>query len=202
MSKDPVAQLAEEQNWLAPAEEPVQNAVRSVFQSLGPDGGRKVRDALHGTWLHEPLHAVLTDIPVGSWTAAVVFDAIAMLGGSRAFDTAADASVILGLVGAAGAAVTGLNDWADLDGAPRRIGMVHGLLNVSAVGLFLTSSIVRKRGSRSAGRGWAALGYLIASASAHLGGNLVYEHGVGVESSHKQSSRGPHGVVAGEGGAL
>ncbi len=184
MSRDPVAQLAEEQNWLAPAEQPLQDAVRSAFDSLGPENGRKVRDALHGTWLHEPLHAVLTDVPIGAWTAGVVFDVIAMTSGSRGFNTAADAAIMVGLVGAAGAAVTGLNDWAELDGAPRRIGLVHGLLNIAAVSMFVTSSIARKGGCRTAGRTWAALGYLVASASAHLGGNLVYEHGVGVRATH------------------
>lgn len=202
MSRDPVAQLAEEQSWLAPAEEPLQDAVRSAFQSLGPDKGRAVRDALHGTWLHEPLHAVLTDIPIGSWTVAAVLDGIAMMGGSRGFNKAADAAVVIGLVGAAGAAVTGLNDWADVDGAPRRIGLVHAMLNIGAVGMYLTSSIARKRGNRTAGRVWGAVAYLVVSASAHLGGNLVYEHGVGVESSRKRSSRGPHDAIAGEGAAL
>ena len=61
MSKDPLARFAERQHWLQPIEVPVQNGVREAFQSLGP----AVRNALHGTWLHEPLHAVLTDVPVG-----------------------------------------------------------------------------------------------------------------------------------------
>lgn len=31
---------------------------------------------LRGTWLGHPLHPVLTDIPVGAWTLAAIFDAL------------------------------------------------------------------------------------------------------------------------------
>jgi uncharacterized membrane protein len=182
ISKDPAARLAERQNWITPrAEIAVQDAVR---ESLNKLGGETLRSALHGSWLHEPLHAVMTDVPVGSWTAAVVFDAIGAMSDSQSMDTAADACVGLGLIGAVGAAITGMNDWAEVKvAAPRRIGAVHALLNIAATGFFVGSLVARrKRGSRSTGRALGALGYVIASASAHLGGNLVYEHGIGVEA--------------------
>ena len=101
-SKDPLARLAEQQNIIPESLEiAAQDAVRAVLGGDGP-GGRKFREILHGTWLHEPLHAVMTDVPVGSWTAAVLFDAIGALAGSETMDKAADALVILGLVGAGG----------------------------------------------------------------------------------------------------
>jgi uncharacterized membrane protein len=183
MSKDFVAQIAERQHWLAPVEQPMQDAVHAVFNSLG-DAGPAVRRALHGNWLHEPLHAVLTDIPVGTWTAAVVFDSVAVLSGDRTLNRAADAAVVLGLAGAVGAAVTGMNDWAETKGAPRRIGAVHAVLNVAATGLFAASCVARCRNrSRSVGRSLAALGLVLVGVSAHLGGNLVYEHGIGVQDT-------------------
>ncbi len=181
VSKDPAARLAERQGWITDG---IQDRSQEVIgETLERIGGQKLREALHGTWLHEPLHAVLTDVPIGSWTAAVAFDAIAAISSNDAMDVAADACVGLGLLGAVGAAVTGLNDWAEIkDKAPRRIGAVHGLLNVAATGFFVGSLVARRgQGTRPRGRALAALGYLIASASAHLGGNLVYEHGVGVE---------------------
>ena len=183
VSKDPAARLAERQNWITPkAEVAVQDTVRETLDGLG---GKTLRAALHGDWLHEPLHAVMTDVPVGSWTAAMVFDSVAAISGSRAMDSAADACVGLGLLGAMGAAVTGMNDWAEVkNAAPRRIGAVHALLNIAATGFYGASLLARrKRGSRSKARALGALGFVIASASAHLGGNLVYEHGVGVEGS-------------------
>lgn len=183
MSKDPLAKIAEQQTWIAPVEEPLQDAIKNAFHIFG-DSAHTVRNALHGTWLHEPVHAVMVEIPVGSWTAAVAFDAVAALGGSKDFNIAADAAVGFGLLGAMGAAVTGLNDWADTNGAPRRIGAIHGLLNIVTTGFFGASWLLRRKpGSRSTARVLGAVGYLVVAASAHLGGNLVYEHGVGVQDT-------------------
>ncbi len=134
---DPIATLAERQTWITPkASHAAQDAIRQAFEALGPQA-QSVRDALHGTWLHEPLHAVLTDMPLGAWTAAILFDAIGAISGSRAMDKAADATVLFGLVTAAGAAITGINDWAEIrKDTPRRIGAVHALLNIGATALF------------------------------------------------------------------
>ena len=65
----------------------------------------------------------------------------------------------IGLIGAAGAAVTGITDWQDIDPPARRIGLVHGVLNVASVGLFAGSLLQdAEAGSRSTGRSLAALG--------------------------------------------
>ena len=183
MSKDPIANFAEHQTWTAPYEKPMQDAVKDVFHSMG-DAGHTVRNALHGTWLHEPLHAILVQVPVGSWTAAAAFDAVAALGGSEGFDVAADAAIGFGLLGAIGAAVTGMNDWADVQGAPKRIGAVHAALNALTVGLYSASWVLRRRhSSRSAARWLGMVGFLGVSVSSHLGHNMVYEHGVGVQDT-------------------
>ena len=179
VSKDPMARLAERQRWITPGMQTgLQQAISSTVDKLGGEGLRK---ALHGDWLHEPLHAVLTDVPVGAWTAIVALDAAGALSDCRQLEKAADAALIVGLVGAVGAAVTGMNDWSQVQKpAPRRIGMVHAMLNIAATGLFVASGVARTRKARGAGRSLAAIGYVIVAASAHLGGNLVYEHGVGV----------------------
>ncbi len=181
ISHDPLARLAEGQRWITPvAQVRAQGMIAGALEAVGGEG---LRAALHGDWLNEPLHAVMTDVPVGAWTAAAAFDALGALTGSKALDTAADASVVLGLVGAAGAAITGMNDWAEVkEAGPRRIGAVHALLNVAATGFYVGSWVLR-RGSgarRGPARALGMLGFLLVSASAHLGGNLVYEHGVGV----------------------
>ena len=177
-SKDPIARIAEKQEWITPqAEIAVQKAVRD-----GPQGN-KFREILHGTWLHEPLHSVMTDVPVGSWTAAVIFDTIGAVAGNKTMDKAADALVILGLLGAGGAAITGMNDWAEVkQEAPRKIGAVHALMNIAATGLFGASWWARRqRNTRATGRALAAIGFAVVAVSAHLGGNMIYEHGIGVE---------------------
>ena len=186
MSKDPIANLAEHQHWLAPYEAPAQEAIRDAFNIFG-EARKPVRNALHGTWLHEPLHAILVSVPLGAWTGTAVFDGLAACGAGKTMDTAADATLILGLVGALGAAITGLNDWADVDGPPRRIGAVHALLNITSMALYGASWLRRRSsnaGSRSTARILATTGFLVISASSHLGHNMVYEHGIGVQDTH------------------
>ena len=141
---------------------------------------------VNGTWLGQPLHAVLTDVPVGAWTAAMVFDALDLALERREFALAADTAIVIGLAGAAGAAATGLTDWSDVDPPARRIGFLHGLLNLSGTALFATSLLLRKQKSRSAGRMVGALGYAVMAYAAHLGGKMVYEQRVGVDRTSGQ----------------
>ena len=169
-----------------PLDEKIQKAVDKALYANGNPAAQKVRNFLNGTWLGEPLHAALTDVPVGAWTAAMVFDALEMINGRFEFATAADTSIAIGLAGAAGAAITGLTDWSDVDPPARRLGLIHGLLNIGATTLFATSLILRRKKARKEGRGFAALGYALASYSAHLGGKMVYEHRVGVDRTAGQ----------------
>jgi nitrite reductase/ring-hydroxylating ferredoxin subunit len=93
----------------------------------------------------------------------------------------ADAAIAIGLVGATVSAVTGLNDWQHTNGEARRVGTVHGLLNVGATSLYLTSWLLRKqRGRRGTARALGLLGFATTVASAYLGGHLVYQQRIGV----------------------
>src|SRR5512133_3181707 len=124
MSEELAVDVVERQQWLEPVESGLQKAVAGSFNSAG-SAGRYMRNFLHGVWLGHPLHPVLTDIPIGAWTAAVILDVADDRKG-------ADLAVSVGLAGAAGSAVTGLTDWHQTDGSARRVGLVHGLLNVTA----------------------------------------------------------------------
>lgn len=185
VSKDFLASIAERQTWITPkAEAATQKVLNDVYDKLGARG----REILHGSPLHEPLHSVIVTVPLGSWTGTVLFDTIGALGGDKKFDFAADALLVVGLLGAVGASVTGMNDWAEVKReAPRRVGAVHALLNVTASAFFVGSLVQRRRkGSRSLARGLATMGYVIVSISSHLGGNMIYEHGIGVEYGGKR----------------
>ena len=48
---------------------------KTMVDALGP-ARRDVKNFLHGTWLGHPLHPVMTDIPLGAWTATLLLDAI------------------------------------------------------------------------------------------------------------------------------
>jgi nitrite reductase/ring-hydroxylating ferredoxin subunit len=79
-----------------------------------------------------------------------------------------------------GAAVTGLTDWSETDGRPKRLGLVHGLLNLSATSLYVTSLAMRRNGERHLGRVYGLAGFAVACAAAYLGGALVYRERIGV----------------------
>jgi len=170
----------EQQEWLKPAEEGLQNLIHRAFQFKG---GRQAKNFLHGTWIGHPLHVILTDVPIGAWTTAIAFDALDSMSTRREYRVAADTAVALGLAGAVGAAAAGLTDWQDTDPPARRIGLVHGLLNVASVALFGSSLLARRRGNRTTGRGLAALGHAVSVAAARLGGNLVYGQKIGIDHS-------------------
>jgi len=186
MREDGVTGTIARQEWLKSAEETLQTLLHKAF---GFPGGQPLKNFLHGTWLGHPLHVIFTDVPIGSWTAAVVCDALESMTGRRAYGIAADAAVTIGLVGAVGAATTGLTDWQDIDPPARRIGLVHGLLNLVSATLFGASLIARKRRARSNGRNLAALGYAVSTIAAYLGGNLVYEQKIGID--HTASEKLP-----------
>jgi nitrite reductase/ring-hydroxylating ferredoxin subunit/uncharacterized membrane protein len=167
------------QEWLEPIEKDAQELIHGVF-ARGP-AGKQVKNFLHGTWLGHPLHVVLTDIPVGAWSVTLVCDLLDSISSDKAFASAADTSLSIGLLGAAAAAVTGFTDWQDVDPPARRVGLIHGLLNLGGTSLMLASLILRKKRSRSWGHCLAALGYTTAMAAAYLGGKLVFEQKIGVD---------------------
>ncbi|HEU4344865.1 MAG TPA: Rieske 2Fe-2S domain-containing protein [Candidatus Binatia bacterium] len=174
-------EMINKQDWLEPIADRLQPAVAAALDrdgAIGPKGAK----FLHGTWLGHPLHVVLTDVPLGAWTAAAVLDLIEAKTGRRAIRRGADAAIKVGLVGAAAAAITGLADWSKIGGGePRRIGLAHGLLNVTATLCFVTSLALRRSHSRPAGRRFAWLGLMVSSLSAYLGGHLVYKKQIGVD---------------------
>jgi nitrite reductase/ring-hydroxylating ferredoxin subunit/uncharacterized membrane protein len=170
-----------------PIDERLQKLVDKVFYAGGSEAAQSFRNFLNGTWLGDPLHAAITDVPLGSWTAAMVFDLLDLMRHRRDLATAADASITVGLAGALAAALAGLADWSDVDPPARRVGMFHGLLNIGATTLFTTSLILRGKNLRNRGRLFAGLGFSAAVFAARLGGQMVYKHRVGVDRTSGQT---------------
>src|SRR5215469_1359095 len=104
-----------------PLDEKIQKALDKALYANGNPTAQKTRNFLNGTWLGEPLHVVVKDVPIGAWTVAMVFDALEMINGRFEFAVAADASIAIGLAGAAGSAITGVTDWSDVDPPARRL---------------------------------------------------------------------------------
>jgi nitrite reductase/ring-hydroxylating ferredoxin subunit/uncharacterized membrane protein len=169
-----------EQRWLDPVADVLQQAVARVYASGGPTS-QMVKKLVSGTWLGHPLHPVLTDVPFGAWTVALACDTLEATSQRPEYAAGADAAIVLGVGGAIGSALTGLSDWHYTRGRPRRVGIAHGLLNLSATGLYVASLVARQRGSRAWGRGLAFVGYAVAAFSAYLGGDLVYGDRLGTD---------------------
>ncbi len=149
--------------------------VASVVRRVIPDG--PVRDLASGTPAGHPLHPALVAVPMGAWLSAGYLDF------ATDNDDAARRLIGLGLLGALPAAATGGSDWLDTDGRERRVGFVHAVLNWTAIGLYGTSWLLRRRDRHGAGAGFALAGAGTLGAAGWLGGHLAYALGVGVDTT-------------------
>ncbi|MGI8437605.1 MAG: DUF2231 domain-containing protein [Chthoniobacterales bacterium] len=182
---DKVGDFIDGQKWLAPAETAL-GAVADTLLNKKRPFMQKVRNFLHGTWLGHPIHPIITDIPIGAWTVATVFDTYELATGDKTLARAADVAVGIGLLGAAGAALTGLTDWSDTYEKPRRVGTLHAVINLTATVLYLSSWWQRRHGCRRAGLTSALTGYTCTAAGAWLGGHLVYNERIGVNHAPEE----------------
>ena len=148
--------------------------LQGIVRKLVPSG--PVKDGLSGTWLGHPLHPPLTDVVVGSWTSAFVLD---LVGGERS-RPAASKLVRTGILASLPTAAAGASDWADTQGGSRRVGLVHGLGNTTALALQIWSLRARKRGDHASGVALSTAAMGVVSFSAFLGGQLSFSRGVGV----------------------
>ncbi len=163
----------------ASALDPAAEAVGGVVRSALPDGSGR-RDLLHGAWLGHPLHPLLTDLVIGTWTSALLLD----LAGGRHARPAADRLLAAGLASYPPTALTGVSDWSGAeagDPAVRRVGLVHAASNSVALGLQLQSLRSRRRGNRARGVALSLAANATLGLAGYLGGHMSYVQGVGVE---------------------
>lgn len=132
-----------------------------------------------------PVHAILSDLPVGTTTAAVAFDLMGMATSRREWYFAARAALGMAVLSGGSAALVGLWDYQAVprEHPARRTGAVHGYVNAGALSLLALSFIARRQGKRAkAGPGAlahaTALAALLAlGVSGWLGGELVFRLG-------------------------
>jgi len=146
--------------------EPARKAVLAVIRG-------SVKDALHGTWLGHPLHPVLVQIPVGSWASAGLLDAIPPL------RPAATVLIGTGVAVSVPAAMAGAADWSEQEIGVRRLGALHAVSNVAALGLYVGSLVARAKGRGTLGRVLSYAGLSIATGSAAIGGGTAFPQASG-----------------------
>lgn len=145
-------------------------AVAGVLTAQGT-----ARATLYGTWLGHALHPVLSDMPVGMWTSAVVLDL------SRRPDAQPAARLLVGagILAALPTAVTGVAEWGRTTPEQRRVGLVHAAGNVTALGLYGASFAARSSGRHRLGAALGLCGAAVVGAGAFLGGHMTVARKVG-----------------------
>ena len=175
-----VNRLIDGQRWLEPVADVLQKVVTGFYKALGGPG-TALKSFNHGTWLGHPLHPVLTDIPLGAWTLAVLFDIIYIFNRSSVWWSAAELTIFVGILAALVTAVTGFTDWSETIDRERRVGVAHGLINTVAVIFYVIALILAvSGGSRGVAIILSFIGYALLLSAAFLGGELVFSIGTGV----------------------
>lgn len=155
---------------------------------------RPIKDFLNGTWLGHPVHAALTDLPIGALTVGIVLDVIGQ-------PVAGDVALLVGVLSIVAAAVVGLADYTDVDGTARTRATVHATLMTVALVLFVVSLVIRAGGpaDRTVPIALVVVGYLIMTLSAAVGGDVVYLIGTHV-NRHAWRGAGPKWIALDLGG--
>jgi len=167
----------DQQAWLDSLGDAIQQSIGKAFQSSGRIG-KETQNLLNGTWLGHALHPALSDVPIGAWTTSIFLDMVE--NGDHSLAKASDRAILLGLLASVPASLSGLTDWQHLIDKPKRVGLMHGLLNLSSTALYSLSLVLRSQGHRGAGKLLSTLGYATVIASSYLGGELVMEYHSGV----------------------
>jgi nitrite reductase/ring-hydroxylating ferredoxin subunit/uncharacterized membrane protein len=134
-----------------------------------------VRDLLNGRWLGHPIHAVLTDAPIGILFLVIVLDVVGL-------PAAAGWALLLGVLAMAAAALAGFADYADTDGLARDRATLHSTLMVVALVLYLVDGALRLGGPAgapvSAAAAWlSVVAFVVLAVGAFVGGDVVYVAG-------------------------
>ena len=130
---------------------------------------RPIQNFLNGSWLGHPVHAVVTDVPIGAMTVSIIADVIGQ-------PVVADVSLVLGVLAMVASAVTGAADYTEVDGTARNRATVHSVIMVVALVLYLISLAIRSGSpaDRLAPILISVVAYLLLSLGAAIGGDLVY----------------------------
>jgi nitrite reductase/ring-hydroxylating ferredoxin subunit/uncharacterized membrane protein len=155
---------------------PIHILAKAVRRRLGPG---RLRDLLHGVPTGKPLHPPLVTVSLGCWVATAVLDL------AHADPRATRAVLTTGIATALPAAAAGITDWSALHREQQRVGFVHAIANLTALGLYAGSLALRIAGDDRRGRllSFAALG--AAGLGGQLGGHLAYRQAAG--ANHAES---------------
>lgn len=131
-----------------------------------------------------PIHPMLVPIPIGLWLFSFFCDLVHRFGGtSPNWEIVAWYTMIGGIVGALIAALPGLVDLLSLPAHVKRTGVMHMALNLTIVALFVINAWMRRDGVSDAAILLSLVAIALLGVSGWLGGKMVYEHAVAVDTT-------------------
>ena len=145
-------------------------------------GARPLKSVAHGTTpLKHPLHPALTDATVGGYTVTVLLDVVYLITREPGLARAADIVLVFSFLTALASILTGLTDWQETYAEERRNGALHGLLMILTAVAFLIAIWLRVGTTgRELGIVITILSWLVMTAAAYLGGEMVFGYGTQV----------------------
>lgn len=138
-----------------------------------------------------PIHPMLVALPIGLWIFSLIADVIYLWRGNPVWrDWIAFYTLLGGIIGAATAAVPGFIDWFSIkDPEVKKLANWHARLNVVTLLIFIASFYLRTTsgahwvsGSYTIPNLLSVVGIILITISGWLGGEMVYVHGVAVET--------------------
>ena len=145
---------------------------------------KRISDFLNGTPLGHSLHAMLTDLTIGAWTAALIPRRARAGRRRRAPRPARTRCSPLAWPPYRPRRWPAWPTGSTRTAATAAVGLAHAVTNTTASLLMGGSLLLRcgaaGRPGRSTACGLSTLGYLVLLVGAHLGGDLAYRFGVGV----------------------
>ena len=136
-----------------------------------------------------PIHPMLVPIAIGCWLFSFACDLLAMfVGGTTPWAQLAYYTMVGGIVGALCAALPGLIDLLSLPaGYTKGIAIKHMSINLVVVAIYIFNAYLRHGGAPGQGLPLilSVVTILMLLVSGWLGGKMVYEAGVGVDTAAK-----------------
>ncbi|MEU7893606.1 Rieske 2Fe-2S domain-containing protein [Nonomuraea sp. NPDC049152] len=163
---------------------PIRALAKAVREKIRPG---TLRDLLHGVPTGKPLHPPLANVTIGCWVSATLLDFV------KADPRAARTLIAAGLAGALPTAAAGVTDWSSLHLEQQRVGFVHMLVNLSALGLFSGSLALRLAGREGGGKALSLVGLGAAAVGGYLGGHLAYRQAAGANHAEQVAHLVPLG---------
>jgi uncharacterized membrane protein len=140
-----------------------------------------------------PIHPMIIPFPIALWVFSFVADLVYLWRGNPVWkDWIAFYTLLAATIMAAVAAVPGFIDWLSIKSPSIvKIANWHARLNVIALLIFAASFYLRTAGGRgmigdsyTIPVGLSLLGVILITISGWLGGEMVFKHGVAVDSTN------------------